>query len=72
MKVTVRKSTEQPKFEPIDLIIKIETEEELELIRALAYTNVSIPEAVSNNSSSIKSVDVKIFLAKLQEALYGL
>lgn len=70
MKVTVRKSTEPLKFEPIDLIIKIETEEELEVIKALVYTNIDVPEAVNRCRPKIKIFMVRELLEKIESAIF--
>ena len=43
MKAEVKKSET---FQPIDLCIKIETQEELELLQILFYANSTVPEAL--------------------------
>jgi len=66
MKVEVKEV--EKKFEPIELVITIDSEEEKRAILEMCVFDISIPKKVSYDYRSI----VKVFLNELQTALHNL
>ena len=56
-------------FQPIELKITIETEEEFDMIECITILNHSIPKMVFKEFPEIKEDDTKTFLRKLSDAL---
>lgn len=67
----VQNITTQPKFQPITFQITIESKEELDLLKTLFATNVSVPQ-VLHDESYIKEKQkdaLRVLMGDIHEAL---
>lgn len=65
MKVKVIETTEVVKFKPITVAITIETKEEYDALKAMAWRNASIPQLFGGSNTK----HIEEFLTKLHENL---
>lgn len=71
MKATASEKLVPPapkKFEPIEVIILLETEDEFKMMWSLAKTNVSVPEAVRRTYPYVSAA----LIANFQRVLYDI
>lgn len=66
MKITT--STQPQNFKPIELKITIESQEELDILKAITELDISIPDAVYDYTGRNRK-DTKQFLSTLRIAL---
>lgn len=68
MKINLNKNNQQ--FQPVNVVITIETEEELKAFKAMSTRNITIPNCVDNKGTPDWHT-IQTFLDQLRNTLYG-